>query len=100
MRSGLDMAHSENQNQLSLWGQHFLGSTRELGSGNGGCNSGTWGGMVGPGASLRYWCAVHKRVMRLGAELGPARFCLLNFDALCDKPQEVRRQRAHLKIGL
>lgn len=86
VRSGLDMAHSENQNQLALWGQHFLGSARAGGSSD---NLGAWGGMAGPGASLRYWCAVHKRVARLGAVLGPQRFCLLNFDALCDRPREV-----------
>ena len=104
MRSGLDMAHSENQNQVALWGRHVLGEARREpgagGSGGGGGsgpeaaaaadeNPGAWNGMVAPGPSLRYWCAVHRRVARLGAALGPARFLLLDFDALCQRPEEV-----------
>jgi hypothetical protein len=71
--SGVDMAYSDNQNQLSLWGRYFLGDSFD--------------GMVSPEASLRFWCAVHKRVARLGRAMGPDRFLLLNFDELCSQPE-------------
>jgi len=96
MRSGLDMAHSDNQNQLKLWGKHFLGAKTSTASSSYAQQqqqqqqrAGAWDGMVGPNASLRYWSAVHKRVVRLGQALGPEKFCLLNFDAICKQPKAV-----------
>jgi len=86
VRSGLDMAMSENQNQLALWGTHVLGPVAAHAAhaahgraasapgGDGEANPGGFSGMVSPGASLRYWCAVHRRVERLGRRLlGPDR---------------------------
>jgi hypothetical protein len=69
VRNGLDMAYSENQNQLKLWGKSFLGKEYP----------------VSPYYSLRYWRIVHERVLTLGATMGQ-RFLFLNFDQLCQDP--------------
>ncbi len=69
-RNGLDMAHSKNQNQLKLWGKHFLGEAFD----------------VTPYYSLKYWCVVHDRVMRIGQSMGE-NFLFLNFDQLCADPE-------------
>jgi hypothetical protein len=70
VRNGLDMAFSENQNQLKLWGKSFLGKEYP----------------VSPYYSLRYWRIVHERVLALGATMGQ-RFLFLNFDQLCQNPK-------------
>lgn len=67
-RSGLDMALSPNQNQLRLWGPSF------------GVADGS-----GPADSLRFWCAAHRRVLDIGANM-PGRFLLLRFEDLCADP--------------
>lgn len=72
MRSGLDMAYSSNQNQLRMWGPHFL-QTHTI--------------EINPHYSLKYWCAAHRRVNQLGSQLGH-HFLLLNFDLLCKQPQQ------------
>ena len=71
VRNGLDMAHSANQNQLRLWGTHFIGPGSE----------------VSPYYSLKYWHAVHRRVLRLCEPMG-ARFLLLNYDRFCSDPED------------
>lgn len=71
MRNGLDMAFSGNQNQLMLWGSHFLGTAVTAPS---------------PRMSLAYWCRVHRRVAHL-AERMPGRYLLINYDAFCARPQ-------------
>ena len=71
MRNGLDMAHSANQNQLQLWGPHFVGPEVE----------------VSPYFSLKYWHVVHRRIRDVGARLGE-RFLLLNYDRFCAQPAE------------
>jgi hypothetical protein len=70
VRSGLDMAHSRNQNQQSLWGPVLLGHRQYP---------------VSPAYSLRYWCAVHKRIISLGRGMG-SNFLLLNYDKFCVDP--------------
>lgn len=75
VRNGLDMAHSANQNQLRLWGAHFIGPGFE----------------VTPYYSLKYWHAVHRRVLRLCEPMG-ARFLLLNYDRFCVHPEDGMRQ--------
>ncbi len=72
MRNGLDMAHSSNQSQLLFWGPSFLG---------------THDYSVSPRWSLKYWCAVHRRVLAVG-ETMPGRFLLLDYDRLCSSPHE------------
>ena len=69
VRNGLDMAHSANQNQLKLWGSHFIGADYE----------------ISPYYSLKYWSIVHRRVLELGESMG-ARFFLLNYDQFCLDP--------------
>lgn len=71
IRNGLDMAYSQNQIQAKLWGKHFTGEEYQ----------------ETPAYSLKYWCAVHRRVMSLGKKMGDG-FLLLNFDDLCVKPLE------------
>ena len=69
VRNGLDMALSSNQNQLRFWGERWLGRSPQS----------------GPRDSLAYWCAVHRRVQRIGAGMGPD-FLWLDYDALCTDP--------------
>jgi len=68
-RNGLDMAFSQNQNQLKLWGKYFLDEPFE----------------ISPRFSLKFWRAVHERVLRMGNGLG-ASFFFLHFDELCTDP--------------
>jgi hypothetical protein len=72
IRNGLDMAYSSNQTQLQVWGPAFLGLEKVDTS---------------PRLSLKYWRAVHLRVLAHGRRLGD-RFLLLNFDRLCASPEE------------
>lgn len=70
-RNGLDMAYSSNQNQLRLWGAHFLQEPVT----------------ISPYYSLKYWCAVHKRVLSLG-QLMQKNFLFLNYDEFCLNPRK------------
>jgi hypothetical protein len=70
MRNGLDMAFSDNQMQLRLWGEAFLG--RPVAD--------------TPADSLAYWVAAHRRIERIAAN-HPGRVKLLNYDALCQDPE-------------
>jgi hypothetical protein len=75
MRNGLDMSFSKNQNQLRLWGAYYLSED---------CKN-------TPLYSLKYWCAVHRRVQREAQSMG-SDFLLLNFDEFCLNPaKEIRR---------
>ena len=71
VRNGLDMAFANNQNQLRLWGAHFLAQHPVE---------------VTPRHALRYWRVVHERILAIGARLGE-RFLLLRFDDLCRHPE-------------
>jgi hypothetical protein len=73
MRNGLDMALSKNQNQLRLWGRYFFGAEDYA---------------VSPRWSLKYWCLVHRRIVRLGEQRMREKYMLLNYDAFCAAPQE------------
>ena len=70
VRNGLDMAFSQNQNQLKIWGQHFIGDE---------CS-------ITPYFSLKYWCITHRRVQQIGGALGP-NFLFLNYDNFCSNPE-------------
>ena len=70
MRNGLDMAHSTNQNQLRLWGPHFIDGAFD----------------INPRSSLKYWCIVHQRVLEFKPIMGD-RLLLLNYDAFCTDPE-------------
>jgi hypothetical protein len=74
IRSGLDMAYSGNQQQLHNWGALAGIDLPESEA-------------LLPRASLDYWVAANQTVIEFGrAQLGE-RFYLLNFDALCSRPQ-------------
>jgi len=51
------VAYSENQNQLKLWGRHFLGQLNNSSSSSSNNNDnnpgGGFNGMISPAASLR-----------------------------------------------
>lgn len=76
VRHGVDMAFSRNQQQVAVWGPTFLGDP-EL--------------KLGPVASLRYWCAVHRRIEEF-AKQEPERVKFFSFDQLCREPHRVLRR--------
>lgn len=73
IRHGLDMAYSNNQQQLFNWGPLFgvpVPKTKE----------------EVPKASFRYWVEVNRSVLELGKTFGQDKFLILNFDNLCINP--------------
>ena len=66
MRHGMDMAFSDNQNQLNLWGSVFLDRDD----------------LHGPRDSLSFWCAAHQRIDRIAA-LYENRVLTIKFEDLC-----------------
>jgi len=71
-RNGLDMAYSDNQNQLKLWGPTFLNDkTLE----------------ISPSNSLKYWCLTHQRMLSL-KEKYSSRVLFVEFESLCRNPIE------------
>ena len=79
IRHGLDMAFSENQQQLHNWGKtHFdipTPGNRDL----------------LPQTSLEYWIRANQRAIDVGRQHLGERFFLLNFDDLCSDPATVIR---------
>jgi len=43
--------------------------------------------VIGPGDSLRYWCVTHRRLLAIKKEM-PEHLLLLDFDRLCEEPDE------------
>ena len=83
VRNGLDMAHSQNQNQPRFWGRLFVHAL-------------PW--EPGPRYSLRYWRVMHERVLRLGGAMGD-RFLMLDYDDFCrNAPAGVERLVAFLRV--
>jgi hypothetical protein len=76
VRHGVDMAFSSNQQQLIVWGAAALGQP-EL--------------PIDPAASLRYWCLVHRRFLKLQARY-PERVMAVSFDQLCAQPEKILRR--------
>lgn len=72
MRHGLDMAASNNQNQLVYWGPKLLDLRVER---------------QNVAQSLSFWCKTHQRVIDFGRDM-KERFYLLNFDEFCLSPEE------------
>lgn len=66
VRNGLDMAYSSNQNQAMLWGKSLTKRTFE----------------PSPRYSLKFWCAVQKRMNFVSKAMGD-KFMFLNFDDFC-----------------
>jgi len=75
IRHGLDMAYSNNQQQLYNWGKLYgikiPQNKEEI-----------------PFFSFRYWVEANKKVLKLSKSLGPEKVYLLNFDKLCAHPKE------------
>lgn len=69
VRHPIDMATSNNQNQLQSWGPIFL--NRDI--------------IIEPRLSLSYWCASHRRIMHF-LRSWPERTMMIEFDALCAVP--------------
>ncbi|KZX55067.1 hypothetical protein A3709_08720 [Halioglobus sp. HI00S01] len=86
VRNGLDMAFSDNQNQLKyFWGELMLDQKLE----------------PAPAAALRYWVASHKRMQGFRKRLGH-RLHFLSFDRLCADPEgelEALREFAAIQIS-
>jgi hypothetical protein len=72
IRNGLDMAFSDNQYQVKLWGHMYLSKEDFTNLHY---------------ASLKYWCIVHKRILNIGQRIG-SNFYLLNFEKLCKNPNK------------
>jgi hypothetical protein len=73
IRHGLEMVYSDNQNQLSRWGDLYNIKPSSK---------------VDPKSSLQYWFASNERAIRLGHELFNQNFLLINFNQLCVNPQK------------
>ncbi|QVL50507.1 MAG: sulfotransferase [Thiocapsa sp.] len=70
VRNGLDMAYSQNQNQLRLWGPWVLGMDRIA---------------TDPRHALKYWCRVHEHLIGVFDRF-PGRCLWVDFDTLCMDP--------------
>ncbi len=70
VRHGLDMAFSDNQNQMFYWANWLLGDIAPL----------------SPARSLQYWCAVQLRMQNLQRQY-PDRIYWLNYDSFCRAPE-------------
>jgi hypothetical protein len=73
VRHGLDMAFSDNQTELHLWGQLFNIEVPE-------------DSLLFPRMSYRFWVEANREAVNHGKKLGNDRFLLLNFDQLCCDP--------------
>lgn len=73
VRHGVDMAFSRNKQQVAVWGPTILEEPNLE---------------ITEVASLRYWCAVHRRIAAFKEEQ-PERVLILSFDQLCSEPDKV-----------
>lgn len=74
VRHGLDLAFSNNQQQLHNWS--FLYDVAILDS-----------KAQQPAAALKYWVRANQRAFELGKKMGAERFFCLNYDRLCGEPE-------------
>jgi hypothetical protein len=86
IRHGLDMAFSENQQQLYNWGPFFgIAKPQSL--------------PEEPKASLKYWLRANRRVFEFGQKLGNQKFLVVNFEKLCMSPEpEIKKIVSFLNI--
>jgi hypothetical protein len=81
IRNGLDMAFSDNKNQLELWGPKlFKQSDME---------EPNWA--ESPRLALKYWCIVYKKILKEAEEMG-RQFYLLRYEELCENPSETMKE--------
>jgi hypothetical protein len=69
-RHSLDLAFSDNQNQLMHWGKHYLGEPCE----------------ITPRTSLKFWIKTHQRMMDLKSKM-QERMYIMSYDSLCENPK-------------
>lgn len=72
VRNGLDMAYSDNQGQLALWGPVLFSNWKK-----------EW--KKSPRLSLKYWRMVHERIMKDSKDKN---FLWLDYDKLCVEPEK------------
>jgi hypothetical protein len=88
IRHGLDMAFSENQQQLHNWSPFF---GLRLPASKFGV----------PASSFKYWIKSNKRAVEIGQKLGDQKFRVVNFDRLCMSPKsEIQKILSFLNIDL
>ena len=86
IRHGLDMAFSDNQQQLYNWGPIFGLELPQTKSDE-------------PAASLKFWIKSNRRVIESGQKLGDQNFLVVNFDRLCLSPEsEIQKIVSFLDI--
>lgn len=86
IRHGLDMAFSDNQQQLYNWGPIFGMELPQTKSDE-------------PAASLKFWIKSNRRVIESGQKLGDQNFLVVNFDRLCLSPEsEIQKIVSFLNI--
>ena len=88
IRNGLDMAFSDNKNQLELWGP-VLFTPEEM-------SDPKWA--ESPRLALKYWCISHRRIFEDAKRMGK-QFFLIDYDTLCNnKKEEITRFLKFLDI--
>lgn len=75
VRSGLDMAYSSNQTQVTNWASRFGIELRR-----------TDAGRIHPSVVLEYWLQANHFALDLGRELLGDRFLVIRFEDLCGEP--------------
>ncbi len=86
VRHGLDMAFSENQQQLYNWGPMF------------GVNLPKTSKEV-PMASFQFWVKANRSALEKGKIMGPKKFLWINYDQLCINPEpQIRSLLSFLEI--
>lgn len=84
IRHGLDMAWSSHPNQFSIWAKNFLSEENLEES---------------PRNFLKYWGAIHRRILEISQQAGEKQFLLLDFDQLCLEPEnEISRLLRFLEL--
>ena len=76
IRHGLDMAFSNNQQQLYNWGPLFGVEAPQSKAEE-------------PAASLKYWLRANRQVLQVGRKLGQQKFMFVKFEDLCLDPEPV-----------
>ena len=77
IRNGIDMAFSENQNQMIFWSKYYFNKNLK----------------VSPKNSLKYWCKVQKDLIE-NTKLMQEDFYFLNFDKFCLNPSNGMKKLA------
>jgi len=76
IRHGLDMAFSANQKQMKNWWELYFPK---------GDDDRTYS----PQKSLKYWVKANQTISNTAKKLKPDQYLLLNFDRLCEDPEEI-----------